>query len=126
MAGPAAEGANGDRDSVDDVIERLLSVRGERGEGGCRGCLCVRGWLERDAALRLRPGVFFFFRSTFSAACVNAVQWFERLVAPFFLGGGKSCVWVGVYLRFSLETSMLSGSDYPVLRGGFGHSKHRY
>jgi len=32
VAGPAAEGANGDRDSVDDVIERLLSVRGERGE----------------------------------------------------------------------------------------------
>lgn len=31
-AGPIREGApcaNGDRDSVDDVIERLLSVRGE-------------------------------------------------------------------------------------------------
>lgn len=36
VAGPAAEGApgaNGDRDSVDDVIERLLSVRGEEGVG---------------------------------------------------------------------------------------------
>lgn len=36
MAGPAAEGApgaNGDRDSVDDVIERLLSVRGEGQKG---------------------------------------------------------------------------------------------
>lgn len=40
VAGPAAEGvpgANGDRDSVDDVIERLLSVRGEAGRKGFTG-----------------------------------------------------------------------------------------
>ena len=89
MAGPAAEGANGDRDSVDDVIERLLSVRGERGEGGCKGLLvCARVARERRRAPSPSRRVF-FFRSIFSAACVNAVQWCERLL-PFF-GGESVC-----------------------------------
>lgn len=54
VAGPAAEGApgaNGDRDSVDDVIERLLSVRGEGGGvkgGGCGECRKKGGgWCRR-------------------------------------------------------------------------------
>lgn len=61
VPGPAAEGANGDRDSVDDVIERLLSVRGERGEKGCSrarvakretpGSTCLRVCLVVNSSL---------------------------------------------------------------------------
>lgn len=54
VAGTAAEGApgaNGDRDSVDDVIERLLSVRGEGVGGGVvkrRDFVFIAGSAERN------------------------------------------------------------------------------
>lgn len=87
MAGPAAEGANGDRDSVDDVIERLLSVRGERGEGVASRLLSVceggrKG--HHTPSLSVRG-----FVVQFCSARVNGVRWVERFGCSLFW---RACV----------------------------------